>query len=281
MATSRRKSCDMVKQEFGLIGKTLGHSFSAKYFNEKFEREGIPARYDLYPLSNIDLLPALINEHPLLKGLNVTIPYKVEVLKYLDGLSEEAEGIGAVNVIKITRDERSGRTLLKGFNSDAFGFTESMKEVLKKADFNMTSNDVEKPLALVLGTGGASKAVVWSMHNLGFETQLVGRNHREDCVAYEELTREIVYRAKAVINCTPLGTSPDVNKAAPFPYEYLHEGQICFDLVYNPSETLFMKICKAHGCIVSNGLEMLRLQAVGAWKIWNDNSTFASESRGS
>ena len=261
---------DKITEEFGLIGKTLGHSFSAKYFNDKFEREGIPARYDLYPLSSVDLLPSLIETHPLLKGLNVTIPYKVEVLKYLNALSEEAQGIGAVNVIKIKRDNNTGQTYLKGYNSDAYGFTESMKEVLKQSAINETSENERKPIALVLGTGGASKAVVWSMHNLGFETQLVGRTHREDCLAYEELTPETVYDAKVVVNCTPLGTSPDVNKAAPFPYEYLHKGQVCFDLVYNPSETLFMKICKAHGCIVSNGLEMLRLQAVGAWKIWNE-----------
>lgn len=270
MATKRRKGGDMVKEEYGLIGKTLGHSFSAKYFNEKFEREGISAHYDLYPLSNIDLLPTLINDHPLLKGLNVTIPYKVEVLKYLDELSEEAKGIGAVNVIKITRDTANGQTFLKGFNSDAYGFTESMKEVMRNAGFIHTPKNGKKPLALVLGTGGASKAVVWSMHNLGFDTQLVGRTHREECIAYSELTHEMVYNAKVVVNCTPLGTSPDVNNAAPFPYEYLHEGQVCFDLVYNPAETLFMKICKAHGCVVSNGLEMLRLQAVGAWRIWND-----------
>ncbi len=260
----------MVKEEYGLIGKTLSHSFSAKYFNEKFEREGIEAHYDLYPLSNIDLLPELINGHPLLKGLNVTIPYKVDVIKYLDELSEEAQGIGAVNVIKITRNDETGRTFLKGYNSDAYGFTESMKDVLKNAGYFNEVVKEERPLALVLGTGGASKAITWSMHNLGFNTQLVGRVHRDNCLSYEELSPEIVYGAKAIINCTPLGTSPDINTAAPFPYQYLHKGQICFDLVYNPAETLFMKICKAHGCIVSNGLEMLRLQAVGAWNIWND-----------
>ena len=259
-----------IKEEFGLIGMPLGHSFYAKYFNEKFEREGLPAKYDLYPLANVDLLPSLIAGHPLLKGLNVTIPYKVEVMKYLDAVSIEAKAIGAVNVIKISRDKETGRTNLKGYNSDAFGFTESMKEVLKQVNPCSVFENDKKPLALVLGTGGASKAVVWSMHNLGFDTQLVGRTHRENCLAYEELAPELIYKAKAVINCTPLGTSPDVDKAAPFPYEYLHEGQICFDLVYNPAETLFMKICKAHGCIVSNGLEMLRLQAVGAWEIWND-----------
>lgn len=269
MASGRRKSCDMVKEEYGLIGRTLGHSFSAKYFNEKFEMEGIPARYHLYPLSSIDLLPSLIAEHPLLMGLNVTIPYKIEVLKFLNELSEEAKGIGAVNVIKISRSKDSGTVFLKGYNSDAYGFTESLKNVLKKSGAAYNQNEEGNSLALVLGTGGASKAVVWSLHNLGFDTQLVGRTHRDGCLAYEELTSEIVKEAKVIVNCTPLGTSPDVDKAAPFPYEYLHAGQICFDLVYNPSETLFMKICKSHGCITSNGLEMLRLQAVGAWKIWN------------
>lgn len=259
----------MVSTEFGLIGKVLGHSFSAKYFNEKFEKEGIPARYELFPLEEINMLPGLIESHPILVGLNVTIPYKVDVMRYLDELSEEAREIGAVNVVKITRHDEDGSYHLKGFNSDAYGFSESMRQVLASIDFK-PSDDGSKPLALVLGTGGASRAVVWSMHRLGFDTQLVGRTHRDDCMAYDELTPETVYGAKAVINCTPLGTSPDVNAAAPFPYQYLHEGQVCFDLVYNPAETLFMKICKAHGCTVSNGLEMLRLQAVGAWKVWNE-----------
>ena len=257
----------MVKREFGLIGKVLGHSFSAKFFNEKFEKEHISARYQLFPLESIELLPGLIHSHPHLVGLNVTIPYKVEVMRYLDELSDEAREIGAVNVIRIMRDG-STHTILKGYNSDAYGFSESMKQLLASSAVQ-NEEDTQRPYALVLGTGGASKAVVWSMHNLGYATQLVGRYRREDCLAYGDLTPELVYEAKAIINCTPLGTSPDFNTAAPFPYQYLHMGQICFDLVYNPSETLFMKICKAHGCIVSNGLEMLRLQAVGAWKIWN------------
>lgn len=258
----------MVNKEFGLIGKVLGHSFSARYFNEKFEREGIPARYDLFPLESIDLLPGLIVSHPLLVGLNVTIPYKVEVMRYLDDLSEEAREIGAVNVVRIARNADGGYRLT-GFNSDAYGFSESMRKVLESANA-MPCDDGKRPLALILGTGGASRAVLWSMRSLGFDTQLVGRTHREDCLEYDELTPETVSDAKAVINCTPLGTSPDINRAAPFPYRYLHEGQVCFDLVYNPSETLFMKICKAQGCTVSNGLEMLRLQAVGAWKVWNE-----------
>ena len=270
MASERRTNSNMVSEEYGLIGKTLSHSFSARYFNDKFEREGIPARYDLYPLPDIESFPALIEGHPLLKGLNVTIPYKVEVMKYLDALSDEAEGIGAVNVVKIIRDTDSGRIYLKGYNSDAYGFTESMKEVLGKERLD-TDGREGNPLALILGTGGASKAVVWSMQRLGFDTQLVGRTRRDNCLSYGDLTPEMVDRASAVVNCTPLGTYPDTKAAAPFPYEYLHKGQICFDLVYNPAKTLFMKICKAHGCTVSNGLEMLRLQAVGAWRIWSEN----------
>ncbi|MDE7410239.1 MAG: shikimate dehydrogenase [Muribaculaceae bacterium] len=258
----------MVSSEYGLIGKVLGHSFSASYFNDKFKREGIDAHYSLFPLENIDLLPDLIRSHPSLKGLNVTIPYKVEVMKYLDSLSEEAEEIGAVNVIKIERDEDSGTFRLKGFNSDAYGFTQSMVHLLATSGY-IFETEGEKPLALILGTGGASRAVVWSMQKIGFDTQLVGRTRRDNCLAYGDLTPEMVYGAKAVVNCTPLGTTPDVNSAAPFPYQYLHEGQVCFDLVYNPSDTLFMKICRAHGCMVSNGLEMLRLQAVGAWNFWN------------
>ncbi|MDE7096994.1 MAG: shikimate dehydrogenase, partial [Muribaculaceae bacterium] len=228
-----------------------------------------PAHYDLYPIESVDLLPGLIEEHPLLKVLNVTIPYKVEVMKFLDELSEEARGIGAVNVIKIMRDSGTGTYRLKGYNSDAYGFSESMKEILRDSEFR-TSDDVDKPYALILGTGGASKAVVWSMKMLGFDTQLVGRTHRDGCLAYGELTPDLVHNAKVIVNCTPLGTYPDTDTAPPFPYQYLHDSQICFDLVYNPSETLFMKICKAHGCVVSNGLEMLRLQAVGAWQIWNE-----------
>ncbi len=260
----------MQKIEYGLIGRVISHSYSAKYFNEKFKCENIPAHYDLYPLSTIDLLPNLIDSHPNLVGLNVTIPYKVEVIPYLDVLSESAEAIGAVNVIKITRD--IDRIFLKGYNSDAYGFTESMKRMLHETETLTANTDSQplKPNALILGTGGASRAVVWSMQKLGFNTQLVGRTHRDNCLAYEELTPDLVSEAKVVVNCTPLGTNPDVDKAAPFPYRYLHKDQICFDLVYNPAETLFMRLCKVQGCVVSNGLEMLRLQAVGAWKIWND-----------
>ncbi len=259
--------------EYGLIGRVIGHSYSAIYFNEKFEKENIDAHYSLFPLATIDLFPQLLEEHRNLVGLNVTIPYKVEVMQYLDALSEEAEGIGAVNVIKIS--QKDGKRFLKGYNSDAYGFTESLKQVLATANIDYgqpTTDNRQLKTALVLGTGGASRAVVWSLRQLGFAPQLVGRKVKDNCISYEMLTPQQVHDASIVVNCTPLGTSPDVDKAAPFPYQYLYEGQVCFDLVYNPAETLFMRICKAHGCIVSNGLEMLRLQAVGGWRIWNEEA---------
>lgn len=259
----------MATTEYGLIGRTLGHSYSAVFFNDKFLKEKIDARYDLYPLDSIENFPQLLDAHPRLAGLNVTIPYKVEVMEYLDALGEEAEAIGAVNVIRISY--KDGVRRLTGFNSDAYGFTESLKHVMADAGIPLPDAH-EAPAALVLGTGGASKAVAWSLRKLGFCPQSVGRSHRDDCLSYDELTPQMVDSAAIIVNCTPLGTSPDTDKAAPFPYQYLHKGQICFDLVYNPAETLFMRICKAHGCTVSNGLEMLRLQAVGAWRIWENEN---------
>lgn len=256
-------------KEYGLIGKKIGHSFSAKYFNDKFRDEKIDAYYSLFPLENIGMLPELLDTHPLIAGLNVTIPYKVEVIGYLDSLSEEAEGIGAVNVIKIMPDPVTGKRHLRGYNSDAYGFSESLRRILDENGY-LPSGNASSEIALVLGTGGASRAVVWSLRKLGFHPILVGRIHRDYSLSYSELTPETVYDAKIVVNCTPLGTSPDVGSAPPFPYQYLHDGQICFDLVYNPADTLFMKLCRAHGCIVSNGLEMLHLQAIGAWRIWNE-----------
>lgn len=254
--------------EYGLIGKTLGHSFSAKYFNGKFAREGIEARYELFPLAEISDLNRLLDSHPDLNGLNVTIPYKVDVIPMLDSLSQEAKEIGAVNVIKISRDSDGEISELKGFNSDAYGFMESIRPFLQTS--TSPAPRTSSPSVLVLGTGGASRAVDWAMRQLGYDVVKVGRTRRDGILAYEDLTPEMVQKATAVINCTPLGTYPDVNAAAPFPYQYLREGQVCFDLVYNPAETLFMRIAKAHGCVVSNGLGMLRLQAVKAWEIWQE-----------
>lgn len=254
-------------REFGLIGKVIGHSYSARYFNEKFEREHIDAHYDLFPLPEISDFPELVAAHPLLAGLNVTIPYKVEVIPYLDALSEEAKGIGAVNVIKFVRN--AGVLSLVGYNSDAYGFSESLRAVIDASGLHLPTPG-EANAALVLGTGGASRAVTWSLRRLGYRPQLVGRTRREDCLAYSDLTETMVAGAAVVVNTTPLGMHPDVDSAAPFPYQWLHPGQICFDIVYNPADTLFMRLCRRQGCIVSNGLEMLRLQAVGAWRIWNE-----------
>ncbi len=253
-------------KEYGLIGKVLGHSYSAKYFNEKFAREKRDAHYYLFPLPEISDFPSLIADHPDLVGLNVTIPYKVDVIPYLDGLGEEAKGIGAVNVIKI--DRSMAKPKLIGYNSDAYGFTESLKNILASGGRTLPEKGNPYP-ALVLGTGGASKAVAWSLRRLGYRPQYVGRQHRENCLAYSELTPEMVKGAGVIVNATPLGMSPDVDTAPPFPYGYLDGSQVCFDLVYNPEDTLFMRLCREQGCLVSNGLEMLRLQAEGAWQIWN------------
>lgn len=253
----------MVKT-YGLIGRRLGHSFSALYFNEKFGRENIPARYDLFPIEDISLLPSLLSQHSSLCGLNVTIPYKQEILPYLDDISEEAKEIGAVNVVKIERGE-SG-TKLSGFNSDVYGFSVSLLNVVKRE--GMKQEELSGREALVLGTGGASKAAVWALSRMGIRSIVVGRKRKDSCIAYEDLTPQQIWDASIVVNCTPAGMSPNVVAAPPFPFEYLHEGQICFDLIYNPTETLFMKIAKSHGCAVENGLMMLHLQAERSWEIW-------------
>lgn len=271
MACSGRTSHSLViiMKEFGLIGRKIGHSYSAKYFNSKFQKEGIDAKYDLYPLAEIDEFRKLIASHPLLCGLNVTIPYKTEVIRYLTDLSEEAAEIGAVNVIKISRNGDSLR--LTGYNSDAYGFLESLKDLLLSHGLPLPSSQGERAdkKALVLGTGGASRAVVWSLKQLGFDPQLVGRRHRDNCLSYDELSPVLVSEAAVIVNTTPLGMDPDIDSAASIPYDSLHEGQVCYDIVYNPENTLFMQKCKSHGCVVSNGLEMLRLQAEGAWRIWS------------
>lgn len=249
---------------YGLIGFPLGHSFSATYFNNKFGRENISARYDLYPLTDISQLPDLISSNPTLEGLNVTIPYKIDVIPFLTSLSEEASGIGAVNVIKISRHHED--IFLKGFNSDAYGFSESLRRVCDKEEIALPSG--EEAIAIVLGSGGASKAVMWSLRRMGFNPILAGRTHKPGCLAYGDLTPEMIYNSSVIVNTTPVGMSPHISEAPPLPFEYLHQGQICFDLIYNPNETLFMKIARAHGCVVSNGLEMLHLQAEKAWEIW-------------
>lgn len=240
---------------YGLIGKPLGHSFSATYFNEKFKTEGIDNHYDLFPIDSISELKVLLESHSDLQGLNVTIPYKEQVLPYLTDIDSDARKIGAVNVIAISQ---GGKTL-KGYNTDAIGFRNSIKPLLKP----------HMKKALVLGTGGASKAVAHVLKSLGLEVTKVSRNKHDGVITYEEITSEIMEEYHVIVNTTPLGTWPKVEDAPPIPYHLATEKHLFHDLVYNPAETTFMHLASAQGAMVKNGLEMLHGQAIAAWEIWN------------
>lgn len=242
--------------KYGLIGYPLGHSFSRTYFNQKFEDEGLDATYENYEIATVDALPEVIDTNPELKGLNVTIPYKEKVMEYLDTVSPEARSIGAVNVIKITRQE--GKTTLKGFNSDVIGFTKSIEPMLEKYHKK----------ALILGTGGASKAVDFALKSLGLETLKVSRSQKEGTIQYKDVTAEIVEEYNVIVNCTPCGMYPKTEECPALPYEALNGKNILYDLIYNPDTTLFIKKGKEHGATVKNGLEMLLLQAFASWEFW-------------
>ncbi|MCH5235737.1 MAG: shikimate dehydrogenase [Muribaculaceae bacterium] len=242
---------------YGLIGKKIGHSFSANFFNNKFQQEGIDNRYELFPLPSIDVFPTLLEENPDLEGLNVTIPYKQEVIKYLDSLSEDAIEIGAVNVIKFTKE--GDITYLTGYNSDSIGFRDSLIPLMRP--------EIKK--ALVLGTGGASKAVTYVLKNLGLDVTLVSRTPKEGELGYDQLDKDIISDNLLIVNTTPLGMYPDVETFPPIPYQFLTDKHICYDVVYNPEETEFLKKAKEMGAAVKNGIEMLHLQAIAAWDIWN------------
>lgn len=245
---------------YGLIGYPLGHSFSQKYFTEKFDREGIDARYDLFPLTKIGEVEQLIDNTPGLKGFNVTIPYKQQIIKYLDGIDEEAKAIGAVNVVTV-RHASDGRAVLIGHNSDAYGFTESIRPMLKETDKK----------ALVLGSGGASKAVTYSLQKLGVAPVVVSRHPTAGQMAYADIDAAALKDFTVVINASPVGMFPHTDECPDIPYNLLSDRHVCFDLVYNPEETLFLKKAAECGASVKNGLEMLHLQAEGAWKMWQQD----------
>ncbi len=247
---------------YGLIGKPLGHSFSQKYFTEKFQKEGIDARYDLLVIDSAQEVLRIVGQTPDLGGLNVTIPYKEEVMRELDSIDKEAEAIGAVNVIAVRRDA-SGRAFLRGYNSDAAGFMGSIGPLLAPAHRK----------ALVLGSGGASKAVIYGLRKLGVEPVVVSRSAKAGQLAYSELDEEVMRTHTVMVNATPVGMFPKVDACPPIPYEFLTESHLCYDLVYNPVETLFMKRSAERGATVKNGLEMLHLQAEEAWKIWQAQET--------
>lgn len=244
---------------YGLIGKPLTHSFSADFFNKKFLREGISESYLLFPLSDIRTLPTLLKKNPELNGLNVTLPYKQSVIPFLDDISDEAGTIGAVNVIKISRN--SEKNHLTGFNTDVIGFENSLKPLL--------TPDISG--ALILGTGGASKAVAHVLKKLEIPFLYVSRNHDRGDIGYDEIDKEVIKEHQLIVNTTPLGMFPDINKAPPIPYEFLTKKHFCYDLIYNPEETIFMKKSKEYGARTKNGEEMLRLQALASWDIWNSD----------
>jgi shikimate dehydrogenase len=253
---------------YGLIGYPLSHSFSKKYFTEKFEKENIrDCIYNLYPISTINLFPQLINDHPDLCGLNVTIPYKESVIPFLDELDATAKGIGAVNCIKILTDETKTIGPIKnkkliGYNTDAFGFRQSIKPFLEK----------QHEKALILGTGGASKAVAYVLKEIGVDCFYVSRTKNSSAknqFTYEELNENVMNAFKLIVNSSPVGTYPNITEAPQIPYQYISSDHLLYDLVYNPEQTEFLKRGKEKGAATVNGLSMLQQQAEEAWRIWN------------
>lgn len=245
-------------QRFGLIGYPLGHSFSKKYFTDKFEKGKIDAEYELYPLDDISELHSLVKSEKGLVGLNVTIPFKELVINYLDELDATAEKIGAVNTILV----KSGK--LKGHNTDYIGFKNSLIKFIG-------ANPLPER-ALILGTGGASKAVKLVMEDLGLEYRFVSRTPKKGELSYEALNQsesDLFKASKLIVNTTPLGTAPNIQELPSLPYHLLSRDHFLYDLVYNPMETAFMKKGIEAKCWVKNGLEMLHGQAEAAWEIWN------------
>lgn len=242
-----------MKKIYGLLGRDIGYSFSKGYFAEKFQKENLNCVYNNFDLSDITELTEIITT-PEVQGLNVTIPYKEEVISYLDHLDPVAKEIGAVNVIKFGKDRE-----LIGYNSDYYGFTESLTPLLNPSIKN----------ALILGTGGASKAIAFALNKLGINFTFVSRNPDFNELSYKDLDEDILKSYKLIVNCTPLGTHPNIENYPDIPYEYLTENHVLYDLIYNPAQTAFMKKGLEQGAKVSNGLQMLILQAEKAWEIWN------------
>lgn len=244
---------------FGLIGYPLGHSFSQNFFNQKFEGEKIDARYVNFEIKSIDKLREILASYPHLAGFNITIPYKEQIFDYLDAVDPEARAIGAVNVVKVFH-QPDGSISLKGYNSDSVGFWDSLRPMLTPGVHTA---------ALVLGTGGASKAVAHALESNGIAAQKVSRKPGPDVITYADLTPEVMERHKIIVNATPVGMYPHVDECPNIPYDRLTAEHICYDLLYNPDTTLFMRRAAEQGAQVKNGLEMLLLQAFVSWNIWN------------
>lgn len=245
---------------FGLIGYRLGHSFSRKFFTEKFERENLPEHeYVNFELDTISDFPGIFEQGKDICGLNCTIPYKQQIMQFLDEIDPEAAEIGAVNTVKIIH--RNGKRILKGFNTDLYGFENSIRPMLGP----------KHKKALILGTGGASKAIKYSFDRLGISylSATTRENRGENEIGYHQLDETLMKEFLIIVNATPLGTFPKTDTCPDIPYPFISADHVLYDLVYNPEETLFMKKGKAQGAQTKNGLEMLHLQALKSWEIWN------------
>ena len=239
--------------KFGLIGKNISYSFSKKFFTQKFIKEGLNnCSYENYDISSIYKLLEVLNDSKI-KGLNVTIPYKESVIELLNYIDPIAKKIGAVNTIKIDKQNK-----LLGYNTDYIGFKQSLE-----------SNISNQKRALILGTGGASKAIVYALKTLNIKTLLVSRKNREECITYEDVSNQIIKDHTIIINCTPLGTYPNIEECPKIPYQYITERHLCYDLIYNPIKTKFLILSEKKGASIINGNEMLENQAMESWKIWN------------
>lgn len=249
-----------IKHQLGLIGYPLSHSFSKKYFADKFEQEQIEGyNYELFPLEKIEDLSDLLAAHSNLLGINITIPYKREALPFLDSIDKEAEKVGAINTIKIENGQ------LKGYNTDIYGFEISLKKLIATATLPFNQMN-----ALVLGTGGAAQAVIYVLDKLGINCQLVSRSKGEGQITYQDIDQECLEKHQILINTTPLGMSPNIKSAPNLPYEYLSKQHFLYDLVYNPEVTEFLNRGLIKGAKIRNGLEMLHLQAEKSWSIWTE-----------
>lgn len=248
----------MSNKKLGLIGYPLTHSFSAKYFAEKFEKESIKGyTYENFEIPTIEDFPSVIKSNPEIVGLNVTIPYKEQIIPFLDELDEEAKEIGAVNTIKVIRE--NGTVKLKGYNTDIYGFRETLKPLLKMHHYK----------ALILGTGGAAKAVEYVLRKIGLDVLYISRNpNSENERSYNDLNDFALQDYPVIVNTTPLGMHPNVQNCPSIPYEHLSDKNLLYDLIYNPAETLFMQKGAEKGAETQNGLGMLKLQAEKAWEIW-------------
>jgi len=247
----------MSKKLYGLLGKNISYSFSKKYFTYKFNEANLDCTYKNFDLNSINELPEILDANiDYLKGFNVTTPYKETIFNYLDEVNQVAKEIGAVNCVKII-----DKYYLKGYNTDAYGFGNSLKPLLKK----------QHKKALILGTGGASKAVAFVLKKLGIDFKFVSRNPVEKQISYINLSKNSIENHTVIINTTPLGTKNNSEKECPnIPYQFINDKHLLFDLIYNPKETVFLKKGKEKGATIKNGLEMLELQAEKSWEIWNE-----------